>query len=184
MPSSLKNRRKRHQTRAPTMTAGRWNLFVVLHFDLVWFIPIHRYSGHVSRLSWCFRELWDTLSQEQSTEVIMSVFDKLPGQSSDGERREWWDEGLCKEYPLVAEMLLTTELHGKPHKSASLSLWLDPQEGFKGCLNEREGGYVLFATSDTLMGVFGSLEALLELPQPPWRKVVAQQRHSTTRRKL
>jgi len=113
----------------------------------------------------------------------MSVFDKLPGTPGNPISREWVDEGLAKSCPMVAEMLGTHELNGKPRKSASLSIWVEPSEGWKACLNDREGGYVLFSCSDSMMGTVEALEALLELPTPPWRRTVSTTHHTSTRRK-
>jgi len=168
---------------APILTAGRWNLFVHRVGDIVLFVPVNRWSGHCGRISWMFQELWDSLDQATSEEVVMSVFDKLPSATGSGQSREWVDVELTRRCPMVSEMLSTHEVSGKPRKSASLSVWVEPQEGWKACLNERQEGFVLFSCSDSLMGAIEALEALLELPSPPWRKVVSQAHHTTTRRK-
>lgn len=81
-----------------------------------------------------------------------------------------YDDNMAGEFPALHEyMTLKTLADGKTRQTASLTLFCE--DGlFKGCLNERDQGVSLWATSATLDELLRTLDALLQSETTPWRK--------------
>lgn len=74
-----------------------------------------------------------------------------------------------RSYPELYELMTATvDEDGKARKPCSLTVFVG-DGGVKACLNEKNVGLVMFATSATLDGLFGALEGRLGDEEPDWQ---------------
>lgn len=80
------------------------------------------------------------------------------------------DPVVQARFPALHDYLtLETYDDGSPRQKSSLTIFRE--DGFwKGCLNERDQGMVLFVAEERLENVFEAVELLLQEDRPPWRK--------------
>lgn len=125
-----------------------------------------------TRGSASFPAVWwhglDAFTQER---VCMSFLRRVSSEAADLKQDpRTSDPTFVKEYPALAEYLMATSYDdGTARQTATLLLFVDG-DGVKACLNDRETGYSLWSTTNTLTDALTALDDLLQGDNPPWRK--------------
>lgn len=116
-------------------------------------------------------DAWLGLDAQRRIDLLMSILKKI--QSERSERKQAGsvrDPALADSNPALHEMLTAESYEdGKPRKTSTLLITVE-EGGWKGRLNDRDGGQLLWVTSDCLKGVFDALEDALVAPNTPWRR--------------
>jgi hypothetical protein len=76
---------------------------------------------------------------------------------------------LAERAGALCELLTVTELDGKPRQTSSLTVYCEGS-AWKGLVKDRETSCVLWATSDSFLGLLEALEAMLESGSAEWRE--------------
>jgi hypothetical protein len=75
----------------------------------------------------------------------------------------------CVEaFPILNALMTVTEIDVKARKTATITFWVDDM-GVKAVMSDRASNRKLWATSPSIMGVLGELEAALQAPEVDWR---------------
>jgi len=106
----------------------------------------------------------------------MSFLRKFKEGSSSGPPQLSEDAEFKSLYPALNEFMThPTYPDGSPRQLSTLTLFRD--DGYwKGCLNEKDQGLVLFVAEQRFNTLFEALELLLQEEQPPWRKSTVKPR--------
>lgn len=77
---------------------------------------------------------------------------------------------FCERFPALAEYLVSgMYVDDSPRQRSTITVMAGDADGFKAVLNDRDNARSLWATAQTLDGVFVSLEAMLCSGNAPWR---------------
>lgn len=113
---------------------------------------------------------WPYMSYGQKEGLVMQWIKKLRRTGRGAVAAvEAKDSSWIEAYPALHEYLtcLVGE-DGKPRQAATLNLFTE-SGSWKAWLNDRAEGASLCASGETVEGLLGALEAMLESANPPWR---------------
>lgn len=128
------------------------------------------FSGGVVATRTLPRDWWEGLDPMRKHEVEKSLVEKaLASRGPQGAGVRAHDADLAGTCPVLHEFLTLTQLpDGRVRQTSSLLVFVEGQV-FKAVLNERDTELALWATSESLQGLFAELEARLNAPIVDWR---------------
>jgi len=131
---------------------------------------IRVYSGSVLCTCTLEREWWCALAPKQQGEIKSSYVQKaLASHGAVGSGPMATDADLSASCPALHEFLTLSVLPGGVVRQTSTLLVFTEGQLWKAVLNEREGDLSLWATAETLQGLWHELEARLTAPVVEWR---------------
>jgi len=128
------------------------------------------YSGSVLCTLSLIREWWCALAPKQQAEIKSSYVQKAlasHGRSGGGGMAS--DADLAASCPALHEFLTVSRLPDGTSRQVSTLLVFTEGQLWKAVLNERDGDLSLWATAETLQGLWHELEARLTAPVVEWR---------------
>jgi len=79
------------------------------------------------------------------------------------------DPDFKRQWPTLSDFLTLTGWSGKQRKSGTLLLFAEEGK-WKACVNDRDGGYYAFLSSESFLGLLGALEDSLKGGGLDWRQ--------------
>ncbi len=132
---------------------------------------VHSYTGRVVQVYTPTSYERGAWRADQCEEWAMSFLSKAKGVNGPATAKDAYDSDLIALAPAVHEFLTASKDEDlRPRKTSTLTFFSEAGL-FKVCLNEREQGLTLWATSDTFEGCLVALESILAAPVVPWRVV-------------
>jgi len=117
------------------------------------------------------RKQWDSMTFSERRDLIVSHLKQPSEQAKDGlDSMLSMDSAFQSKYPALFDYLtLVVSDDGRPRRTSTVTLCVE-DGAVKACLNDRQTGFQLWASSDSVDGSFGALEALLTAERTPWRR--------------
>lgn len=124
-------------------------------------------------MTWFFDSKTLTLRKQY---MAKSIHDLVSSKAPAGGGTAATDSFLTENFPNLTLLLTTTDL-GKGKTRTPSTLFIFAQGGnWKVCLADKDSNRCLWAESDTVGGLTRALEAILELPEVPWKAKTFQPR--------
>lgn len=138
--------------------------------DISYLTFVRAYSGSILCTAALNREWWDSVAPKQASEIKSSYVQKaLASRGVGGAGVGASDADLAAACPALHEFLTLSVLpDGRVRQTSTLLVFSEGQV-WKAVLNERDGDLSLWATADTLQGLWHELEARLTAPVVEWR---------------
>lgn len=140
---------------------------------------VRAYSGSVLCTASLNRDWWCGLANPKQHEMKTSYVQKaLASRGVGGAGAAATDSDLAAACPALHEFLTVSVLpDGKARQTSTLLVFTEGAV-WKAVLNERDGDLSLWATAESLQGLWHELEARLTAPNVEWRaKRVAAAQH-------
>lgn len=114
---------------------------------------------------------WVAMTPHERNELAMSYLRNAEEQAeAQEELRVGMDPDFSTRCPAIFDYVtLVRDEQNKTRQTSTLTLSVD-QGAFKALLNDRQTGFQVFVTADTLWGAIDALEAVLKSPRVPWRR--------------
>jgi len=78
------------------------------------------------------------------------------------------DEEFRKRWPTLFDFLSLTGVGGKSRKTGTILVFLEDNK-WKGCINDRDGGFYCFLSGDSFSGLLDASEGSLKTGGCEWR---------------
>lgn len=138
--------------------------------DIVYLLYLRGFRGSVLATTHYPREWWESLPHPVKMEKHTSYVQKALGSSSSkGKGAAASDADLDASCPALHEFLTLCQLPDGSARTPSTLLVFSEGGLWKACLNERDSGLNLWATAESLQGLWSELEARLTAPVVDWR---------------
>jgi len=138
--------------------------------DLTYLTFTRHHTGSVVCTATYIREWWEGLDPVRKSEAKTSLVEKaLASRSAVGSRGGATDSTLRESAPTLHEFLTLCELSDGRTRSTSSLLVFTEGGLWKAVLNERDAELSLWATAESLQGLFLELETRLTAPAVDWR---------------
>lgn len=140
------------------------------HGDYSYLTFVSSFTGNVICTASYVREWWESLTPMAKHNVQRSLVEKaLSSRGSAAAGPSASDADLAAAFPTLHEFLtLPTLSDGTPRQTSTLLLFTDGGL-WKAVLNERDAELSLWATAESLQGLYAELEARLTAPVVDWR---------------
>lgn len=139
--------------------------------DVVYIVYVHAFTGSVLCTTHYVREWWDNAMAKDKTEIQSSYVQKaLAAKAPAGKGSGASDSTLEASCPALHEFLTLSALPGGATRTTSTLLVFCDGGLWKAVLNERDAGVCLWATAESLQGLWDELEARLTAPVVDWRQ--------------
>jgi len=80
-----------------------------------------------------------------------------------------YDADFKREYPTLADFLSLQGISGTARKTGTLLVFFEDGK-VKGCVNDRDGGFYAFSSSDSFAGLLRGVDSDLKAGKLDWRK--------------
>jgi len=131
---------------------------------------VKAWSGSVLCTTRYVSEWWEFLVGTKQQEVMKSYVSKaLAAKAPAGKGAAATDSTLAASCPALHEFLTLSVLPGGATRTPSTLLVFSEGGLWKAALNERDAGLVLWATAESLQGLWDELEARLTADVVDWR---------------
>jgi len=138
--------------------------------EISYVVYVRSWSGSVLCTTHFIREWWDHLMAEKKQEVHRSYVQKALGaKAPSGKGAAASDATLASSCPALHEFLTLSQLPDGTARTTSTLLVFSESGLWKACLCERDAGLNLWATAESLQGLWDELEARLTAPAVDWR---------------
>lgn len=138
--------------------------------DTVYVVYTRGHYGSILCTNRYVREWWEALMGDQKHAVQKSyVLSALGASAPGGKGACASDASLAETCPALHEFLTLCVLPGGATRSPATLLVFSEGGLWKAVLNERDAGLNLWATAESLQGLWSELEARLTAPVVDWR---------------
>lgn len=172
MQRSKKAREERVEAKSGSFVVDKGHDGVYGVYGDLWCLwVVQRYTGRVVQVYTPTSYERGSWRDDQCEEWAMSFLSKAKGVNGPATAKDAYDSDLIALAPAVHEFVTASkDEDNRPRKTSTLTFFSEAGL-FKVCLNEREQGLTLWATSDTFEGCLTALESILAAPVVPWRVV-------------
>lgn len=138
--------------------------------EIAYIVYVRSWSGSVLCTTHYIREWWDHLMGKEKQEIQRSYVQKALGaKAPTGKGAAASDATLAAACPALHEFLTLCQLPDGTARTTATLLVFSEGGLWKACLCERDAGLNLWATAESLQGLWDELEARLTAPVVDWR---------------
>jgi hypothetical protein len=138
--------------------------------EISYIVYVRSWTGSVICTTHYVREWWDHLMAKEKHDAQSSYVQKaLAGKAGTSPGAAASDASLAAACPALHEFLTLSVLPSGAARTTSTLLVFVEGGLWKAVLNERDAGLSLWATAESLQGLWDELEARLTAPAVDWR---------------
>jgi len=128
------------------------------------------FPGEVTPGTRILTRYWESMTGMHKGEILMGLKRPVAAEKTKAGPARPVDEDSELEYTTLYAYLTDDSWEdGQPRQRSTLILFAE-DDSFKVCLTDKDSDMTLWASSKTLSGLFGALEARLNDPEAEWRK--------------